>query len=225
MSAGENGILNLWSGTESRTIEGALAGAFHLIGSEAMKKRVLAMGGSKNLAALSGGLVGGAAQAIVLTPAGIILTSLNVNKGKSGYENDNTINVAKRIVREKGVQGMYIGAGPIAARQASNWASRSLFTEICRNNFKLSRFGMIGEIGSGVIGGIGSCWNTPIETVRVIMHKDLSEGKPLKTFGGYVNAQMQEGGIPALFRGVSPRALQAIWQTVFMVVVPNLFFP
>lgn len=224
ISVGEKGILNLWSGTQSRTIEGALSGALHLIGSEAMKKQVLAMGGSNNLAALSGGLVGGATQAIVLAPAGIVLTSLNVNKGKPGHENDTTISVTKRIVREKGIQGMFIGFIPIAARQSSNFGSRSLITEICRNNLKLSRFGMIGEIGSGVIGGIGSCWNTPIETVRVLMQKDLCEGVPLKTFSGYVNSQMEEGGVPALFRGVSPRSLQAIWQTVFMVVVPNILF-
>lgn len=212
----------MWSGTPARTIEGALAGAFHLIGSVAARKQVLAMGAGENAAALAGGLVGGFAQAIVLTPAGMILTSLNVNKGKPGYENDNAITVAKRIINEKGIKGMYIGATPMAIRQASNWASRSLFTEICRTSLKLSRFGLIGEIGSGAIGGIGSCWNTPIETVRVLIHKDVSEGLVPKSFGSYVNAQMEVGGVPELYRGVSPRALQAIWQTVFMVVVPNL---
>lgn len=219
---GGNGFLNLWSGTPSRTIEGALLGAVFLVGSAATKKQVLAMGAGKNVAALAGGIVGGVAQAVIMTPAGMVFTSLNVNKGKPGYENDNAITVAKRIINEKGIQGMFIGGTPMAARQASNWASRSLFTEICRTNLKLSRFGLIGEIGSGAIGGIGSCWNTPIETVRVLMQKDVSEGVPPKTFGGYISDQMDQGGVPALFRGVSPRAVQAIWQTVFMVVVPNL---
>lgn len=219
---GGSGFLNLWSGTPSRTVEGALLGAVFLVGSTATKKQVLAMGAGKNIAALAGGVVGGVAQAVVMTPAGMIFTSLNVNKGKPGYENDNAITVAKRIIEEKGIAGMYIGGKPMAARQASNWASRSLFTEICRSNLKLSRFGLIGEIGSGVIGGLGSCWNTPIETVRVLMQKDVSEGRPPKTFDGYINGLVEEGGVPALFRGVSPRAVQAIWQTVFMVVVPNL---
>jgi hypothetical protein len=29
-------------------------------------------------------------------------------------------------------------------------------------------------------------------------------------------------GHAGLFRGVTPRAIQAVWQTVFMVVVPNM---
>ena len=215
-------ILNLWSGTSSRTVEGSLSGALFLVGSTAAKKQVLALGGGAGLAALAGGLAGGFAQAIILTPSCMVFTSLNVNKGKPGYEDDTTLSVTRRIVKEKGIQGMYIGMGPMSVRQASNWASRGLFTEICRTNLNLARFGLIGEIGSGVIGGIGSCWNTPIETVRVLMQKDVSEGRPPKTFRGYVLTLMNEGGAPALFRGVTPRAAQAMWQTVFMVVVPNL---
>ncbi len=180
------------------------------------------MGCGQSVAAFVGGLAGGFAQAIILTPSCMVFTSLNVNKGKPGYENDTTLSVTKRIVEEKGIQGMFIGMGPMSVRQASNWASRGLFTEMCRTNLNLARFGLIGEICSGVIGGVGSCWNTPIETVRVLMQKDVSEGRPPKTFSGYVTSLMDEGGIPALFRGVTPRSAQAIWQTVFMVVVPNL---
>ncbi len=218
----EGGWLNLWSGTPSRTVEGALLGAVFLVGSAATKNQVLKMGAGKNLAALAGGIVGGVAQAVVMTPAGMVFTSLNVNKGKPGFENDNAWTVAKRIIDEKGLKGMYIGGTPMAIRQASNWASRGLFTELCRTNLKLSRFGLLGEIGSGVIGGVGSCWNTPIETVRVLMQRDVGMGFDPKTFGQYVDQVVEDGGFPALFTGVSPRAVQAIWQTVFMVVVPNV---
>lgn len=216
------GILNLWSGTPSRTVEGALLGAVFLVGSAATKKRVLALTGSKTIASLTGGVVGGMAQAVIMTPAGMVFTSLNVNKGKPGYENDNALTITKRIIDEKGIMGMFAGGGPMAARQASNWASRSLFTEICRTNLKLSRFGLMGEIASGCIGGIGSCWNTPIETVRVLMQRDIGQGKPALTFNGYIEDIRGEYGIPGLFRGVTPRAVQACVQTTFMVVVPNL---
>ena len=110
----------------------------------------------------------------------------------------------------------------MCARQASNWASRSCFTEIARTSLKLSNYGMLGEIGSGVIGGIGSCWNTPIETIRVLMQRDVTMGKETKSFGEYWNDMVAEQGYPGLFRGVTPRGIQAIWQTVFMVVVPNM---
>ena len=219
---GGNGFWNLWSGTPSRTVEGALMGAVFLVCSAATKKQVISMGASKNMAAVAAGVVGGVAQAVVMTPAAMVFTSLNVNKGLPGHENDTAMSVTKGILKEKGIAGMYVGSGPMAARQASNWASRSLLTEICRTNLRLSRFGLLGEIGSGAIGGIGSCWNTPIETVRVLLQRDTLQGTPTKSFGGYVSTVVEEGGVQNLFRGVTPRAVQAMGQTVFMVVVPNL---
>jgi Mitochondrial carrier protein len=193
-----------------------------MLGSTITKKRVLGMGASKTVAALAAGTVGGVAQAIVMTPAGMVFTSLNVNRGKKGYENDNAYTVARRIIRENGIKGMFYGGGPMCLRQASNWASRSCFTEIARTSLKLSQYGMWGEIGSGVIGGVGSCWNTPIETIRVLMQRDVSMGKQSKPFGHYWNEIFENQGYEGLFRGVTPRAIQAIWQTIFMVVVPNM---
>jgi len=218
----DDGFFGLWSGTPSRTVEGALLGALFILGSTFTKKKVLAMGGSKTVAALAAGTVGGIAQAVVMTPAGMIFTSLNVNRGKKGYENDNAITVAKRIINEKGIMGMFYGGGPMCLRQASNWASRSCLTEIARTTLHMSNYGMLGEIGSGIVGGIGSCWNTPIETIRVVMQRDVSMGKRTKSFGGYWGEIVHEKGYPGLFRGVTPRGIQAIWQTVFMVVVPNV---
>lgn len=205
----EGGVASLWAGTPARTIEGALLGAAFLVGSASTKKQVMKLTGSKTLSSLSGGVVGGVLQAVVMTPAGLVFTSLNANRGKKGFENDNAITVTKRILKEKGIAGMFIGGGPMAARQASNWASRGMFTEIARTNFKMSQYGILGEIGSGIIGGLGSCWNTPIETVRVNIHKDVSAGVTPKSFAGYCSDIYDEDGIPGLFRGVTPRGVQA----------------
>lgn len=215
-------IENFWTGTPTRTIEGALLGALFLVGSTLAKEQTIAMGASPTMAALSGGLVGGLVQAIVMTPAGMIVTSLNVNRNMEGYENDTAITVTKRILEEEGVRGMFIGGGPMAIRQATNWMSRSYFTEVARSTFRLSEYGLIGEIGSGVIGGLGSCWNTPIETIRVSMQADVSAGRKPKSSTEYWDDIKEDQGIAGLFRGVNPRGIQAIWQTVFMVVVPNL---
>lgn len=66
----EGGIWALWTGTPSRTIEGSLLGAIYLLGATVTKNQVKALGGSPTLAALCGGLVGGVAQSVVMTPAG-----------------------------------------------------------------------------------------------------------------------------------------------------------
>jgi Mitochondrial carrier protein len=181
-----------------------------------------ALGASPVLCSLGGGLVGGVAQSIVMTPAGMIFTSLNVNRGKKGYENDNAVTVTKRILKEKGIIGMYYGVTPMALRQASNWATRAGLTEVVRTTFQLTKYGAMGEIASGAIGGVGSLWNTPIETIRVLIARDVSMGVPTKSFGKYWSDMVEEQGYPGLFRGVTPRGIQAIWQTVFMVVVPNM---
>jgi hypothetical protein len=144
-----------------------------------------------------------------------------MNKGKKGYENDTAVTVARRVIADKGFLGLYAGGGAMAVRQASNWASRSMFTEICRTNLKLSRFGLAGEIAAGAIGGVGSCWNTPIETVRVLMQRDVAMGKPSKPYMAYVHDILDTKGPPGLFVGVTPRAIQAIWQTVFMVRISS----
>jgi len=216
------GLGALWDGSASRAVEGALMGALFLVGSSSTKKQVVKMGGGPTLSALFGGMVGGVAQAFVMTPCGLVFTTLNVNQNKPGMENDNAFKVMKRIVDEKGFLGLYAGMNPMCLRQATNWASRSAFTEIARTQLKMSKYGLLGEIGSGVIGGLGSCWNTPIETARVFGHRDIAEGKEPKTFVGYLEQIKEEDGVPGLFRGVTPRGIQAIWQTVFMVAVPNI---
>jgi len=130
--------------------------------------------------------------------------------------------IIRRVVSEKGIGGMYSGGGAMCLRQATNWASRSGFTEIARSVFKLQQYGLVGEIASGAIGGVGSCWNTPIETIRVTHQRDVSQGKTPKSMSEYWEDIVDKGGYPGLFRGITPRAIQAIWQTVFLVVVPNI---
>eukprot|EP00549_Striatella_unipunctata_P004681 CAMPEP_0118710540 /NCGR_PEP_ID=MMETSP0800-20121206/23447_1 /TAXON_ID=210618 ORGANISM="Striatella unipunctata, Strain CCMP2910" /NCGR_SAMPLE_ID=MMETSP0800 /ASSEMBLY_ACC=CAM_ASM_000638 /LENGTH=279 /DNA_ID=CAMNT_0006614751 /DNA_START=274 /DNA_END=1113 /DNA_ORIENTATION=+ len=216
------GIGGLWAGTPSRTIEGFFMGGMFLWASTGTKVYMKQFGASKTMTALAAGLVGGVVQSVVMTPSGMIFTSLNVNRGKPGFENDNALSVCKRVINEKGVLGMYTGLGAMAFRQASNWASRSFFTELARTSFQLSSYGMMGEIASGVAGGLCSCWNTPIETIRVFMQRDVAMGNEAKSFPEYWNDIVDANGVPGLFRGVTPRSIQAIWQTCFMVVVPNV---
>jgi Mitochondrial carrier protein len=217
-----SGLAGFWTGSSSRSVEGALIGAIFMLGSTLTKARLKSLGAPPTIAALGGGLVGGVAQAFVMTPAGMVFTSLNVNRGRKGFEKDTTWSVTSRIIKEKGFMGMYYGFKPMALRQASNWASRAGFTEIARSVLNLQQYGILGEIASGTLGGVGSCWNTPIETIRVVTQRDLSTGVPTKTMAGYWNDIVEKDGVGGLFRGLTPRAIQAVWQTCFLVVVPNM---
>lgn len=234
----EGGVWALWTGTPSRTVEGALIGAVFMLGSVATKAQLKKMGAPPTAAALAGGLVGGVAQSVIMTPAGLVFTALNNNNNNSSGKQkqksaggrmkhktvpkETTLGVVRRVLAEKGLAGMFAGSKPMALRQATNWASRAGFTEIARSTLRLSDYGLMGEIASGAIGGVGSCWNTPIETIRVYTQRDVSQGKELKPMRAYWDEIVAESGYAGLFRGVTPRAVQAIWQTVFLVVVPNL---
>ena len=96
----------------------------------------------------------------------------------------------------------------MAARQATNWASRQGLTDLFQR--RLGR----PLLACGVLGGIGSCWNTPLEVKRIRAQSGL----------GSLGDVWREEGLPGCFRGVTPRAAQAAWQTCFMVVLPTLLF-
>ena len=96
----------------------------------------------------------------------------------------------------------------------TNWASRQGLTELCRGPLGLASAGVAGEIAAGVLGGVGSCWNTPLEVKRIRAQSGL----------GSLGDVWREEGLPGCFRGVTPRAAQAAWQTCFMVVLPTLLF-
>jgi formiminotetrahydrofolate cyclodeaminase len=82
-------------------------GGIFMLASTLTKKQMVLLGASKTIAALGGGLVGGVSQSIVMTPAAMVFTSLNLNRGKKGYEHDNALTVAQRIIKEKGIGGTY----------------------------------------------------------------------------------------------------------------------
>lgn len=65
---GNGGIGALWTGSPSRTVEGALIGAVFMLGSVATKAQLKRMGAPPTVAALAGGLVGGVAQSAIMTP-------------------------------------------------------------------------------------------------------------------------------------------------------------
>lgn len=72
------------------------------------------------------------------------------------------------------------------------------------------------------IGGGLSCWNQPIEVVRVEMQSmakaEPGSNRPAKlTIGNTLSFIYKENGIKGLYRGVQPRIALGIWQTICMV--------
>lgn len=72
------------------------------------------------------------------------------------------------------------------------------------------------EILCGVIGGALSVWNNPFDVIRVYMQSNANKNIKMHFFQSFVNLY-KEGGVMVLYKGVIPRCLLCIWQTLFMV--------
>jgi len=211
-----HGICEFYRGTPARLFEGSLIGGLFILSNSAVRNELICRNVNPVLCSLAGGLVGGLAQTVVMAPSTQIMTTA-LNDRISSFE------ATKRIIRKRGILGLYSSASPVAVRQASNWASRTTFTEIARTTLGMSKYGIMGEIGSGVFGGLLATWNTPIETVRVRMQNDIGSSKSgkQKSMSYYFN-DIRKDDWRNLFRGITPRSFLAVWQTTFMITVPIL---
>ncbi|CRG93542.1 mitochondrial carrier protein, putative [Plasmodium gallinaceum] len=81
------------------------------------------------------------------------------------------------------------------------------------NSYNLTTFE---EIICGIIGGALSVWNNPFDVIRVHMQNNANNNIKLTFFQSFTNLY-KEGGILYLYKGVIPRCLLCIWQTLFMV--------
>ncbi|KAJ3365519.1 Mitochondrial DNA replication protein yhm2, partial [Kappamyces sp. JEL0680] len=75
------------------------------------------------------------------------------------------------------------------------------------------------KILASAIGGALSCWNQPIEVIRVEMQSLLdTPGRPKNlTIAAAARWIYQSSGIAGFYKGVAPRIGLGIWQTVVMV--------
>lgn len=84
-------------------------------------------------------------------------------------------------------------------------------------------------MAAGIVGGILSCWNTPFEVSRILqqsqtaLHAGADGGvaRPLGTLATMRRVVAAEGWM-GLFRGIEARCGQAVWQTLFMQVLPRI---
>lgn len=229
----ERGFLSLWSGLTPRMVEGLFSGAVLLAAKEGLHSLLsdyaspmLSKNAGLNLPPSFIGFIsgagGGAAQALVMGPTSLIVTAC-VAASNSGDGDVSALEVVQRIIKERGVSGLYRGAPAVAMRQASNWASRQGFTEFVRPRIPIE--GVAGELLAGCIGGTLSAWNTPFEVARIESQSTIVDGagkKEGKSLVATMSDIVNERGVGGLYVGLIPRAYQACYQTLFLVCVPRL---
>lgn len=217
----DRGVQGLWSGASARIAEGFFSGAVLLAGKEALRKAMLTSPVvTKTLSPAIIGFVagagGGAAQAIVMAPTSYLVTATTANGGS-------VVAAAKDVWSRKGIRGIYRGSPAVAARQATNWASRQGFTELIRPKIRVA--GVPGEIIAGCLGGVLSSWNTPFEVARIESQSRLFSDEQTDhqhTLFETMQDIVKKRGVRGLYTGLGPRMCQACYQTVFLVCIPRI---
>lgn len=119
----------------------------------------------------------------------------------------------------------------IALRQCTNWGSRFGLSVAAEQVIRDWYFGKndperyakslpaAQKILASAIGGGLSCWNQPIEVIRVEMQSQIKTvGRPEKMTIALASKWIyKNNGFIGFYRGVTPRICLGVWQTICMV--------
>lgn len=155
------------------------------------------------------------------------MKTVEVTRHKNPNSNVSSFQLAKRIFEKEGIRGINKGVNAVAVRQCTNWGSRLGLSRIAENLMRVKQseedrkrpLGPFQKITASVLGGALSCWNQPIEVIRVEMQSQIKQaGRPEKmTIAQAAKWIYEKNGYKGFYRGVVPRIGLGAWQTVCMV--------
>ncbi|KAG9295335.1 hypothetical protein G9A89_013364 [Geosiphon pyriformis] len=211
-------------------IEASTKGAVLIFTSSEIEYHARIAGANSFLSGILGGMGGGLAQAYTTMGFCTFMKTVEVTRHKApAGQNVSTIQIAAEILRKEGIRGINKGVNAVALRQCTNWASRFGLTRLSETLIRRIRDGESPDLSrpltpsqkilASAIGGGMSCWNQPIEVIRVEMQSQAKNpGRPenmsIITCAKYI---YQNNGLKGFYRGVTPRIGLGIWQTICMV--------
>ncbi|RCI03154.1 hypothetical protein CU098_010166 [Rhizopus stolonifer] len=207
-------------------IEASTKGAVLLFTASELEHRSLVAGASSFTAGIIGGMGGGIAQAYSTMGFCTFMKTVEVTRQKSAGT-ESTFSIAAKIYKKEGIRGMNKGVNAVALRQCTNWASRFGIARFAQDTIVKARHGENGvadhsdKILASILAGSMSCWNQPLEVIRVEMQSQLKgEGRPEKpTIGNITKYIYAKNGLGGFYRGIVPRIGLGIWQTLVMVAL------
>ncbi|WFD40475.1 uncharacterized protein MJAP1_003461 [Malassezia japonica] len=200
-------------------------GAVLLFTSTEVQKVAKTFGLGPGAAGLAGGMTGGIVQAYATMGFCTCMKTAEITRVKqmqAGEKPKSTWAVFADIYRREGIRGINKGVNAVAVRQCTNWGSRMGFARLAEapvrkmaGKSEKDKLSPMERILCSSIGGALATWNQPIEVIRVETAAEHRPAKPtIMNTAAYI---YKENGIKGLYRGVSPRILLGVWQTVCMV--------
>ncbi|KAK6347056.1 Mitochondrial DNA replication protein yhm2 [Orbilia brochopaga] len=210
-------------------IEASTKGAVLLFVSSEAEYYARTAGAAPFLAGISGGVIGGVAQAYATMGFCTCMKTVEITRHKqaaTGVKPQSSMAVFMDIYRREGIRGINKGVNAVAIRQMTNWGSRFGLSRLAEQGIKRATgkgekdsLSAVEKIAASALGGGLSAWNQPIEVIRVEMQsKTVDPNRPKNlTVVKAFNYIYQNNGLRGLYRGVTPRIGLGIWQTVCMV--------
>jgi hypothetical protein len=191
-------------------------------------------GASPFVGGISGGMVGGLAQAYATMGFCTCMKTVEITKHKkaaAGQRVPGTMETFMAIYRAEGIKGINKGVNAVAVRQVTNWGSRFGLSRIAEGWIRKTTGKEHGEklavsekILASALGGGLSAWNQPIEVIRVEMKRKKEDpNRPKKmTVANTFQYIYKNNGLKGLYRGVVPRIGLGVWQTICMVALGDV---
>lgn len=215
-------------------IEASTKGAVLLFVASEAEYYARAAGANDFGAGITGGVIGGVAQAYATMGFCTCMKTVEITKHKvasTGLKPPGTWATFMDIYRREGIKGINKGVNAVAIRQMTNWGSRFGLSRLAEQGIRDltgkkegEKLSAIEKITASALGGGLSAWNQPIEVIRVEMQsKKEDPNRPKKmTVGNTFKYIYQSNGIKGLYRGVTPRIGLGVWQTVCMVAMGDM---
>jgi hypothetical protein len=164
-------------------IEAATKGSVLIFAQSELDYQCKNAGLSNFTSAILAGMGGGIAQAYTTMGFCTFMKTVEVTRSKAapGVAQQSTLQVAAAIYKKEGIRGINKGVNAVALRQCTNWGSRFGLSVWAENLIRDFTFGKEdkdrytkplsagNKILASAIGGGLSCWNQPIEVIRVEM--------------------------------------------------------
>jgi len=232
---GRGGVLGFYQGLIPWAwIEASTKGAVLLFVASEAEYYARSFGASPFVAGISGGMVGGLAQAYATMGFCTCMKTVEITKHKAaagGAKPPGTMETFMAIYRAEGIKGINKGVNAVAVRQVTNWGSRFGLSRVAETGIRRvtgkehgEGLSVVEKITASAIGGGLSAWNQPIEVIRVEMQsKKEDPNRPKKmTVGNTFKYIYSTNGLKGLYRGVTPRIGLGVWQTVCMVALGDI---
>lgn len=211
-------------------IEASTKGAVLMFAASELEYQAMStLGCSESVAGILGGMGGGICQAYTTMGFCTFMKTVEVTRHKQtnvgGAATKGTIEIAAEILRREGISGINRGVNAVAVRQCTNWGSRFGIARIVESRLKKNQadpdkpLTPLTKIFASTVSGALSCWNQPIEVIRVEMQSQVKvEGRPEKhSIASAAKWIYRNNGMIGFYRGVTPRIGLGVWQTVCMV--------